>query len=160
MAKTILVPTDFSIDSLSMVKNALERNSGNPLKIIFAVGIHLPDGIVETLFFSRHKVVDEMITKEFSEACEIIRNRYSSGIREMRVEPFSGFTQAAFRNFTDANGVDEMYYPTSPLHMPGNAFDLVPFIRKARLPQFEVSGRLESSSITKNSIAQLFTNWN
>jgi hypothetical protein len=160
MAKTILVPTDFSISSLNMVKSALERHQGHPLIVIFGVGVNLPDGIVDKLFFSRYQLVQGLIPKEFDEACQIVRKRYASAIRDMRVEAFSGFTQAAFQNFIDGNQIEEIYFPTSPLTLTPDTFDLLSFVRNARLPKVSVSIREESTNNHVNGLAQLFTNWN
>lgn len=159
MPKTILVPTDYSIRSLHILKHALNSSDTDPLEIVFVTGIILQDSITQLLFFSKRAVIDSLISNEFREACQIIHNRYASRITAMRFEIFTGFTQAAFNNFLEANRITEIYVSGNSLNYGSRCFDPKPYMQKSPIPKVVVSWPETPESSLPNHLNELFTSW-
>jgi len=160
MKKTVLIPTDYTIESLNVLKALLEREAGShTYDIILLQGIHLSDSISELLFFSRNKVTESLTNQEFESACDVIRNKYASQIHSIRKDIYTGFTQAAFNNYAEANNISEAYIPSSyTLLQNKKSFDLLPYIRKSKLEITEVSWNADVKMPEKGKLAELFFN--
>lgn len=159
MTKTILVPTDLSIRSLHLLKHALNKSPSQPLDVIFFTGVVLKDSIVDLLFFSRQRITEGLITRDFKEACQIIRNKYGSRINGIRFEIFTGSTQAAFNNFTEGNRIDELYIPENKLHYKDRCFDPALYMKNSSLAKITVSWPEPQELLHENHLSELFTNW-
>jgi hypothetical protein len=159
MPKTILVPTDYSIRSLHILKHALNKETSDSVHIVFFSGVILQDSITSLLFFSKREVAESLMTNEFKEACQIIRNKYTARIMSMRFELFTGFTQAAFNNFLEGNGINEVYISENKLHYGNRCFDATSYLQKSALPKIIVSWPETSESSQPNHLNELFTSW-
>ncbi|UCS91738.1 hypothetical protein KZP23_13390 [Echinicola marina] len=131
--KTILIPTDFSVKSLNIVKSALSINGDCELRILMVHGLELPDSMTDLLLFSKKKLLEELETDEFRASCQMLISKYDLNLIELSVDIFSGYNRRAFENYLEANEVDEIYALTdhefSPKHK--RSFDLMPFINKS-----------------------------
>lgn len=159
MPKTILVPTDYSIRSLHILKHALNSDNSESLEIVFVTGVILQEGITDLLFFSKRNLIQSLISNEFQEACQIIRNRYSSRVSVMRFEIFTGFTQAAFNNFLEANRINEIYLSENKLDYGKRCFDPAPYMQKSSVAKTVVSWQDAPESSLPNHLNELFTSW-
>lgn len=159
MIKTVLVPTDFCVASLNTVKNFL-YNSPKDCKyhIILLHGYRLPEGISQLLFFSKHKVLKELTDQQFDEACTIIKNKFDSQIASIRKDIFTGFTNAAFRNYVEANQVELAVLPSNYSFQYKNkrSTEILSYIKKSALNTKEISCGMESQPIEHGSLADLF----
>lgn len=157
MKRTILIPTDFSIESVKYLIEAVQLEETGSINVVFLHCAHLSDSIFDLLFFSKRKMKNALITPAFQDACKIIRNRYASKINSMRVEIFNGFTQSAFQKFLEGNRVDEIFIPNNyTLKLEKNSFDPIPFIRKAPVRVTEISRKRMDNVPEKNQLAELF----
>ncbi|WP_100612447.1 hypothetical protein [Confluentibacter lentus] len=159
--KTILIPTDFTADSISILKNALNSEKDEKVNIILGYGKRLSWSISDLLFYSTKSVLKELEDDEFTEAKEIIMNKYSSKINSLRVELFHGFNQNAFNNYIEGNKIDYSVIPESDEAMDYNykqGFDIVPFIKKSNLLTETVSYTKEyATSAQGSSLFKLLT---
>jgi len=108
---TILIPTDFSINSLHLVKQALERRQGEQTDILLLYAHQLTDSITDLLFFSKTRTLRGLSNADFDEACSMLKNRYDGSLNSMRTDLFMGFTQQAFNRYLDSNKVGSIYLP-------------------------------------------------
>lgn len=139
MSKTILIPTDFTVESLNSVRLVLEDHPLESVSILLVCPVHLPESTVELLFFEPRKKVQELMSAEFKDGLAILRNRFSDQLTSLRVELFHGMNASAFSNFLEAFIVDEIVVPSSyKLKKVKNGFDLDPFIKKSQNPVREV----------------------
>ncbi|MBD8490864.1 hypothetical protein IFO69_19080 [Echinicola sp. CAU 1574] len=131
--KTILIPTDFSVKSLNIVKSALSINDDCELEILLVHGIYLPDSMTDLLLFSKKKLLQDLETAEFRASCQMIASKYESRLLELSLDIFSGYNQSAFENYLEANQIDEIYAPTDHAFKPRhkNSFDMMPFIHRS-----------------------------
>ncbi|SFC81244.1 hypothetical protein SAMN05421747_1305 [Parapedobacter composti] len=161
MKKNVLIPTDFTIESLNVVKFLLQNRPNDcRYNIILLHGAQAPDTITELLFFSKSKMLASLSNRSFEEACGVIKNKYASGIASMRTDLFSGYTQAAFNNYLLANRIEEIYIPNSyHLHAKNpKSIDLLPFITKCKQPVNKIEWKTEALLPEKGSLAEIFYN--
>lgn len=152
--KTILIPTDFTADSLSILKNALNNEKDEKVNIILGYGKRLSWSISDLLFYSTKNILKELEDSEFSEAKEIIMNKYRSKINSLKIELFHGFNQNAFNSFIEGNLINHSVIPESDDTMDFNykqGFDIVPFIKKSNLLTETVSYTKEYATSTQGS---------
>lgn len=158
MIRTILIPTDFSIESLRLLKEALQVVQIGKVSIILFHCIRLPDSIMDLLFSSRLNQVKGLISDDFRDACTILSNKYAKRINALRIEIYSGETQRAFSNFIDANRVDEILIP-KPFTLRSihrDSFSPEPFIRKSNVIVTDVAWRTGDNVPEKNTLAEIF----
>jgi hypothetical protein len=157
MQTTILIPTDFTIESISLLKVALQEYPNEALKIVFVHGIHLPDSIQELLFFSRSKTLAQLENPDFTEACAVLQNKFSSQIAAIETELFTGKSQSAFRSFLAANKIDVIVSPNHLLKRTSRAsMDLLPFIQKARIAKIHTDWEARPVIPEKDKLAEIF----
>lgn len=137
MKKRILIPTDFSVQSLNVLQTFLEQNKTENAhyEIILLHGYRLSDSIVELMFFSKRNILDTLVNPEFQEACNVLQNKYGGQISTVKTDIFMGFTQTAFNNYTEANHIDEIYFNSErkPIFSNSRSFDFVNFIKRSKL---------------------------
>lgn len=151
MKRTILIPTDFSIESLIPVKQAALLSNYNEIQIVLMFCDLLPASITELLFYSPAKVIEQHSNKEFEEACSIIMNKYASKISSLKIEVFHGTTDSAFENFISGNKIDEVIFPKHyMLKEHRNGFNPLPYIRNSYLPCREVEWKVNNPHETAN----------
>lgn len=131
MRKTILIPTDFTITPLLLLKHAAATSTVE-LDVIFLYCTSLPDSITELLFYSPKKILEAAVTKEFNEACAVMQNKYPKKIHSIRFELFHGRSKDAFKTMAELNEVDETFIArASTISSHKNNFDPTPLIRKS-----------------------------
>ena len=137
MNKTILIATDFSLESLNILKRVLkEKNSQNEetkYNILLVSGYDIGDSIRDLLFTTKSTIFNKIRSQEFCDAYGIIINKYPHLINKIVCDIFSGSFQRAFNNYLKAENVEEAYYSSS---LKGKntkgKFDLTPFIKKSK----------------------------
>lgn len=160
MRKTVVIPTDFTVKSLNLVKSALNANEECSLEIILLHGMHQPDSISELLFFEKRETIRKMESAEFQSACQLLQNKYGSRIESLSADLFMGFNQSAFENYIEGNRVEEIYafsdYTFQPRHK--RSFDLMPFIEKASINLMRVKwiGHGKKKEADQIQLASLF----
>ncbi len=161
MRKKILIPTDFSIASLNVVKSFLSKAASNcKYDIILLHGVHMSDSITDLLFFSKRNLIDSLSSAEFDEACSVIKNKFASQINSIRKDIFTGVNQAAFENYVEAHQIDEAYIPA---HYEMNfssskSFDVIPFIKKSAVKTDAIDWNIDTAIPEKGKLAEVFLN--
>lgn len=133
--KNILVPTDLSIRSLSYLHNLAEKTDGN-VNIILMHALKMPDSILDLWTFTKSGRHHTLITGDFREACEVMKNKYATTIQSIQVEFFYGSTSPALRNFLSAHNIHEVAMPAGlPYQCPGrDSYNPESLLKKCRLP--------------------------
>ena len=161
MEKTVLIPTDFSIASLNIVKSYMSmQKSDIRINVILLHGLQQSDSITSLLFYSKRRLLEELCTKEFREGCTVLKNKYASQVRTIKTDIFSGLTQSAFDKFTEANAVTEICLPLAykPKFKNKNSFDLLPYFKASGLPIEIVGTEVDVQMPEKGKVAELFFN--
>lgn len=160
MRKTILIPTDFTVNSLNTLKTVLTNNSSDTrLDIILLHGLTLSDSIRELLFFSKMKQIDSLTNNEFEEAYEVLCNKFDSQINSFKIDLFSGYNQTAFNSYLKANKVDTIFIANRKQKLSHRkSFDLSPFIRKSNVEVITLNTNAETPQQEKGKITEVFLN--
>jgi len=156
--RTILIPTDFTVDSLIAVKKTLHINNDDQIKIVLFHCISISDSITDLLTFSRGRLIRELSTQPFNDACEIMRNKFSN-LYSIHVEVFTGDTNAAFNNFVEGCDADIICLMDKYGYKMPSKFsrDPLPFVQKSEIPALKIELEVPSSSLSKNQLAVLFS---
>jgi len=137
MRKTILIPTDFTITPLLLLKHAV-AHTATPLDVVFLYCTPLPDSITDLLFYSPKKIIEAAVTPAFSEGCAVIQNKYPEKILSVHYELFHGRSVDAFEIMCEVIHIDEAIIAHAPAATHKQTFDPAPIIRKSTVPFREV----------------------
>ncbi len=165
MNKRIIIPTDFTVESLNIVKLMLnEEKDKNKLDIILLHGISLTESITDLLYFSKANTVRSLSNASFDEGCAIIKNKYESRINSIRVDLFFGTNQNAFNNYVEGLRVEKAFLPIKYKFQFSNdkSFNLFDFIYNSPLEinkfdwisEHGISPKGELSNVFFNSISR------
>ncbi|WP_312768040.1 hypothetical protein [Epilithonimonas sp.] len=135
MTKTILIATDFSLESLDVLKKVLknktDKNDENQYNILLVSGYDMGDSIRDLLFTTKSSVFSKIRPQEFCDAYSIINNKYPNLINKITCDIFTGNFQRTFNNFIEAANVDEAYYSTSTSkNLSKNQFEITTYLKK------------------------------
>lgn len=160
MKKTILIPTDFTVQSLNVLKAVLnQNNTKQEYDVILLHGFNSTDSIRDLLFFSKPQQIASLMNTEFEEAYEVIRNKFDSQINSLKIDLFSGYNSSAFNTYMEANGVSEIFTSDrKPKFAHKNSFDLARFINKSRINTTIIESVSKSSVPERGKIAEVFMN--
>lgn len=160
MKKTILIPTDFTVNSLNVLKSILIQNDAKQTyNVILLHGMSLSDSIRDLLFFSKSKQIDSLTNPEFEEAYEVIRNKFDSQISSLRIDLFTGYNLSAFNNYLEGNKVEQIFISDKkPVLTNKNSFDLSRFIEKCQVEVTKVDFAANATIPEKGKIAEVFMN--
>ncbi|SDQ45214.1 hypothetical protein SAMN05421664_1656 [Chryseobacterium soldanellicola] len=151
MTKTILIATDYSLESLNILKKVLKEKDAseeqNQYNILLVSGYEMGDSIRDLLFTTKSTVFNKIRPQEFIDAYGIIKNKYPHLINKIVCDIFTGSFQRAFNNYVKAENIEEAYYSPSIKSKGKGKFDLIPYIKKCKELQsqeirFEVAERL------------------
>ncbi len=105
----ILIPTDFSKESLQVLEDYLISCPYERVTVLFFHVIKLSDSITDLLLLSRRTKETEIIPNSFKNYCACIQDEFSK-VDEVHFQYFYGHTMALFRNFIEANQIDLIVY--------------------------------------------------
>jgi len=107
--KNILIPTDFSEESLNVLDDYLVSSDDDKINVLFFHAIKLSDSITDLLLLSRRTKEIEKIPQSFRNYCVCIQEEFSK-VDTVKFQYFYGHTMAIFRNFMEANAIDLIVY--------------------------------------------------
>jgi hypothetical protein len=109
--KNILIPTDFSIESLRCIEPLTRKFRNERLNILFVHLFCISDSLLDVLKFSRRNKDYDYIHEEFWTQCNRLEKKHALRITSIRVKYFYGGTMAVFKNLLEANNIDVVVYP-------------------------------------------------
>ena len=157
--RKILIPTDFTVQSLQLVEYALLNFPNTKLDIILIAGFKLPDTRWSIFHFSEREQIRKQLSEEFNEAKRLIVLEHKEAITNITIQLFSGINSFAFQNFLEQLHVDDAIIPKGySLYCPsGKWFDTTGFIKKNVKNVIEVPvERTEKVPQKKYSLIRLF----
>lgn len=155
--KNIIIPTDFTVHSLDTIVATVEKYKAEQLHILLMHGLSMPDSITELMLFSRNNDRYKLITKEFEDACKIIKNRYASVIQSITLRFMHGNTRHVFRNFLLANHIDLIVYPADYTLQKAcdSSIDIGGLLKYARCNIDRVSVQQDQGDVQRINMADL-----
>jgi hypothetical protein len=161
MTKTILIATDYSLESLNILKEVLkEKNASedpNQYTVFLVSGYDMGDSIRDLLFNTKSTIFNKIKPQEFNDAYEIIKNKYPHLIEKIICDVFTGSFQRTFDNYIKAEHIEEAYYSTSIKSKGKGKFDLVPYIKKCKnIQAHEVEIEIHERLPERGRLAEIF----
>jgi len=148
MSKKILIPIDFNVESLNTLRRALDGQGDNQVEVVLLYAEYPPDSITELLFYSSTKRCKQLITPNFQEALNILKNRYERNIISISLEIFHGYGRPAFKNFVEGHRIDSIYIPKSYVLKPlKNGFNPIPIIKKTKHQYHEIDWEINQDDV-------------
>lgn len=157
MPKRILIPIDFSIESLNTLKRALDGLGDTQVEAILMYSEYLSDSITELLFYSPDEKRKKMVTPIFQEALTILKNRYEKVLISIKIEFFHGYGSPTFRSFIEGQKIDIIFIPKNYTLKPlKNGFNPIPIIKKSKLPYHEIGWEKIEGVVHQHQLSYLF----
>ena len=157
MVNKILIPIDFRVESLNTLKYCLEERKQEKSSILLMYSAYSSDSITELLFYKSAKIIEALVSSNFNDAINIIKNTYESSLHSFGIELFHGLNRNAFLNFYEANEIDLVYLPKDYCLKPyKNGFDPIPLIKKSKVQYKEVAWTRDHDVTNKDELNQLF----
>jgi len=157
VAKRILIPIDFNVESLITLKKAIDNLGDVEIEAVLLYSEYLTESISELLFYSPKEKKSKLIPAIFHEALKILKNRYEKNLVSVSVEFYHGYGRNAFKNFLEGNRIDIIFIPSEYKLIPAkNGFDPLPIIRKSQFPFQEVNWVREQGLSNAECLSHLF----
>ncbi|MFC4212595.1 hypothetical protein ACFOWA_15450 [Pedobacter lithocola] len=124
--KTVLIPTDFNLESTKVIDALVQNLAGEKLNLIFVHAFKLSDSITDMLMLSRRSRDYENVSDEFYALLNEYKTKYQSNINTIGIEYFYGSTVAAFKNFLEAFDVNAIAFLKDYKFTPINKYSIDP----------------------------------
>lgn len=156
--KRLLIPTDFSISSLNLVKSALEKLDNESHHITMVVGRESPNSITDLLFYSKEKALKDLMSNDFIDAIQLIQNRYSTKINSISFDILHSQNKNYIKNYISGNNFDLLILPEqlSFAKKTKQGFNLIPLFKEMEIETMYVNWDHEERSKETNKISDLF----
>ncbi|MBO9692454.1 hypothetical protein [Chryseobacterium sp.] len=161
MTKTILIATDYSLESLNILKKVLKEKDAaedqNQYNVLLTSGYDAGDSIRDLLFSTKTTIFNKIRPAEFCDALGIISNKYPHLINKIICDIFTGSFQRTFNQYVKAENIEEAYYSPSIKSRGKGKFDLVPYIKKCKeLKSQEIIIEARESLPERGRLAEIF----
>jgi len=160
MRKRVVIPIDFSVESLNQLKHYLvDSQTENKLDITLLHGYHLDSSITSLLYFSQRQIASTLETESFKEALAILKNKFCNQIASIKTSIFSGNNLNAMKNFLEANEIDEIVYSPNYTFKKGNkkSFDIIDLLKKSGVKTTTVTWQNNVYIPEKDTISEIFS---
>jgi len=157
--KKILIPTDFSVESLQLVEYAILNYPDTKLDVVLIAGYKLPDTRWGITHFNEREQIRKQLSGKFNEAKRRIVLEHKNNIETVSFEMFTGVNSFAFQNFLEQIKATNAIVPKEKtLQCPNNKwFDATSLIKKNVAKVIEVPVEIsEEVSQRKFSLVSLF----
>lgn len=142
--QNILIPTNFSVQSLDCVSSLCEQYKGSSLRLVFVHMFKISDSIADLLMLSRRNKEYSYIGADFYDTCEALKARYPQLV--IQIEFFYGSSMNNFNDFLETAEIDAILEPSSCIMTKLNPSSTDPllFINKSRLPLISILSSKET----------------
>lgn len=147
--QNILIPTNFSAQSLDCVSSLCEQYKGRPLRLVFVHMFKISDSISDLLMLSRRNREYSYIEDDFYKTCETLKARH--GQLAIQLEFFYGSSMGNFRDFLEAHGIQGILEPANCVLTKLNPLSVDPllFIQRSGLPLVNIRPRAKAVPVAE-----------
>ncbi|MET7028329.1 hypothetical protein [Sediminicola luteus] len=130
--RKVLIPTDFTIESLQLIEYAILNFPDKKLDIILIAGHKLPDTRWDLTRFRTRTQVRKQLNEKFNASIHRINMEHKKNIERISFELFTGINSYAFRNFLEQLDAHDAVVPKQKtLYCEDRKwFDTTKFIKK------------------------------
>lgn len=158
--KKLVIPTDFSPESLQLVEFAILNFRETPLDIVLVHGYRMPEVYWDVLNFSALREIRRLGNPAFFRAKQVLLKEHKHEIRSICIELFTGYNGEAFRNFVQRNEITDALVPSGNFlrFRDRKSFDPTRLIRKhiGSVREIALSERPQPETKTQFSFLNLF----
>jgi hypothetical protein len=145
--KNILIPTDFTLHSINMVENYLERLNQKNINLIFFSVFALPES-EQDIVGSSAKPHLQVMNEPFRKACKKLKGKFEDTIATIQYKYLYGNSRRVFTNFLEYNKIDLIFCPQQHFDFPHKkCIDPHPLIKAVKTPVSHDVLRVSKSSI-------------
>lgn len=146
--RKILIPTDFSVNSLKLAEHVFQLYPDEIINFLFVYPYRLPLSDSELYWFSPSKIMAEHKSDEFSKSKDEFVNKFFQNIYSIEMDLFTGINSHAFNNFIDHHKVQTAVVPQNGyLNFSDNSsFDPLGLIKKNVTKVHIVNMKIEDES--------------
>ncbi len=129
---TFLIPTDFSEETFTTIKNLKALVNSDSLKIILFYSVPLPNSIIETLFLPKHK---DYRGSDFQEELDKIKAEANSSDMHIHIHCQYGISEAILNHIINEYGIQFSVISDRP---PKDQEELFDIIKKCNAPVIHI----------------------
>ncbi len=132
----VLIPTDFTANTLQLAAQALQALDVNTVNIVLFHAFKQPESEFELLAPVRPRPHANLVTEELRQLCKQFKEQHTHRVQKIYFRFLEGETTLLFRNFIDANEVDLIFCPESYVPVKVNTYSTDPrqLFKKAGVP--------------------------
>lgn len=131
MARNVLIPTDFTIKSLSTIQALMDNERSSEVNIVLLHILDLEYDIIELLFLNQFVKPYSLVSEDFNEACEVLKKKYQSRILSLKIRFAYNDSRGYLRNVLESEGIDEIIIPEAiELELPSKRSVPMPKVLK------------------------------
>ncbi len=129
--KKVLIPTDFTVNSLQLIEYAILNYPDTKLNIILTAGYKLPDNKWSIIHFNKNEQVYKQVNNDFLNCKRSLLFEHKNNIQNISFELFIGVNSIAFLNFIEQLDVHHTIIPKDNLKYTENKwFDITKLLKK------------------------------
>lgn len=127
----VLVPTDFTVDSLRTVLDYLENHADQRVELVLACGYDIGDSITGLLGFTKEDHLVKLENEDFIKGCEMIKSRFKPNVIELYSDLIISKNVRYLRNYFKGNAITHVALPVSFQFSPAtrSAFDIATILK-------------------------------
>lgn len=135
MIKRVLIPTDFTVNSLRIVLEYLENSDDQQVELVLTSGYNLGDSISILLGFSIDDHLGELQHEDFLKGCEMIKSRFKDKVVEMYADFMISKNKRYVHNYLTGRKFSQIVMPDNfNFQQRKNCFDIVELLSQLELP--------------------------
>lgn len=109
--KKVLIPTDYSVESLQLIEYAVLNNPDTKLDIVLVAGYKLPDTRWAISHFNKSVEINKQLDNDFITAKRSLILEHTKNIETICFELFTGSNVFAFQNFLEQFNAEDALVP-------------------------------------------------
>ncbi|MCW2260773.1 MULTISPECIES: hypothetical protein [Sphingobacterium] len=113
MKKRILIPSDFTIDSLLFVIQSLEHSKAKEVEVVLVYGNRSSTSISELLGIKLEDQLSDLHSEDFIKACQMICNRYEDRKLVIYTDIIGTDNSNYLHNYLLGAKIDEIRVPSN-----------------------------------------------
>ena len=136
--KQIVIPTDFSVRSLHIVQDIVKRNEGQKISIYVLHMVQISNDISELIFFKKSYLYNR-VPVAFTEAIQMLRNRYASQLK-LELHFIYGNHVKALNMAIESFAIGEIYSSGKHQYLSPftNSVDMISMLPKCNIPVYKI----------------------
>jgi len=134
MIQRVLIPTDFTVNSLRIVLEYLENSNHQQVELVLTCGYNLGESIGMLLGFTVDDYLAEMQNEDFLKGCEMIKSRFKDRVVEMYGDLMISRNKRYVHNYLKGGQFAQIVLPNIfEFNYTTNCFDIVELMKTSQL---------------------------